>query len=83
MSFEGRTSSKPPLEDISEALKSTLIFLPKTGSAKENNVLCCAIELFVVIFHIEAICKRLLHCLNESTDVLLVQKTRAENNVNT
>ena len=50
--------------------------------AKENNVLCCAIELFVVIFHIEARCKRLLHFLNESTDVLLVQKTRAENNVN-
>ena len=79
----GVQAALPPLEDISGAVKSTLIFLPKTGSAKENNVLCCTIELFVVIFHIEAICKRLLHCLNESTDVLLVQKTRAENNVNT
>ena len=56
MSFEGRTSSKPLLEDISGALKSTLIFLPKTGSAKENNVLFCSIELFVVFFHIETVC---------------------------
>ena len=56
MSFEGRISSKPPLDDISRALKSTLIFLPKTGSAKENNVLFCSIELFVVFLHVEAVC---------------------------
>ena len=47
--FDGRTSSTAPLEDISGALKSTLIFLPKTGSAKENNVVCCSIDLFCCI----------------------------------
>ena len=60
MSFEERASSKPPLEDMSGALKSTLIFLPKTGSGKENNVFCCSTELFVVFLHIEAVCITLI-----------------------
>lgn len=55
VSFEERASSKPPLADMSGALKSTLIFLPKAGSGKENNVFCCPTELFVVFLHIEGL----------------------------
>lgn len=40
--------------------KSTLIFLPKAGSGKENNVFCCPTELFVVFLHIEAVCINLI-----------------------
>lgn len=60
VSFEERASSKPPLEDMSGALKSTLIFLPKTGSGKENNVFCYSTELFIVFLHIEAVCITLI-----------------------
>ena len=45
---------------MSGALKSTLIFLPKAGSGKENNVFCCPTELFVVFLHIEAVCINLI-----------------------
>ena len=34
----GGARSSPPLAEMSGALKSTLTFLPETGSGKENNV---------------------------------------------
>lgn len=55
VSFDGLTSSSPPLEDMSGVSKSMLIFLPQIGSGKENNVFPCGFELFVLLLPMEIV----------------------------
>jgi hypothetical protein len=51
------TNNKPPLDDMSGALKSTRIFLPETISGREKSIFSWLFEDFEVPLHIRSVYK--------------------------